>query len=302
MTAAAALASRQLDRCLACGSTGLKRLPLRYEYRGSFPAAQCRTCGMRFLAVQPTADSLVELYSSAYFESDFRCGRSDSDYFAESAFRAENDGLLDAFATLGPAGTLLEVGCAGGWLLKHAAERGWEAQGVELSADAVAHARGLGLNVFHGELADAGLRADTFDLVYMGDVLEHVPDCRAVLADVARVLKPGGHLYLRGPITTNSLARRLGLALYGLLGRDIVLREPPYHLWEFTPPSLVRVMRSVGLEAVEVHESKIAPGRAHGSKSPGQRAAMYLLDALNAPLTRLVNRLGDRIVVVARKA
>lgn len=298
---AVALPSRRLDRCLACGSTELRRLPLRYEYRGRFPAAECRACGMRFLAVQPTAEGLGELYSSAYFESDYRCGRSDSDYFAESAFKAENDGLLDAFAALGSPGRLLEVGCAGGWLLKHAIERGWEAQGVELSADAVAHAHGLGLNVFHGELAAADLPSDTFDLVYMGDVLEHVPDCRAVLADVARVLKPGGHLYLRGPITTNSLARRVGLTLYGALGRDIVLREPPYHLWEFTTPSLVRVMRAVGLEATEVHESKIAPGQAHGSKSPAQRIVMYVLDLLNAPLTRLLNRFGDRIVVIARK-
>ena len=36
---------------------------------------------------------------------------------------------------------LLEIGCASGWLLKHAAERGWQATGVELSSAAVAHAR-----------------------------------------------------------------------------------------------------------------------------------------------------------------
>lgn len=301
MNTTAPLETRRLDRCLACGGTELKRLPLRYEFRGSFPAVECRTCRMRFLQVQPTREALAELYSSEYFRSDFRCGRSESDYFAEEAFLSENTGLLREFGELGSPGRLLEVGCAGGWLLKHAGERGWTAHGVELSEEAVRHARGLGLDVFHGELSEAGLPDGAFDLVYMGDVLEHVPDCRSVLAEVARVLKPGGYLYLRGPITTNSLARRVALTLYGWLGREIVLREPPYHLWEFTADSLVRVAGAVGLTTVRFRESKIPPGDAHGGKSALQRAAMFAFDLVNVPITRWFNVWGDRIVVVARR-
>ncbi|HYM80316.1 MAG TPA: class I SAM-dependent methyltransferase [Candidatus Limnocylindria bacterium] len=296
------LATLSLDRCLACGSSDFGSLPLRYEYRdASFPLAVCRGCGMRFLRVQPNGDGLAELYRAPYFERDFRCGRSAGSSFHEAAFRDENRGLLDAFARLGPPGRLLEIGSAAGWLLKHARERGWQVQGVELSAEAAAHAHALGLDVFHGELGAAGLPADHFDLVYMGDVLEHVPDCRAALAEVVRVLAPGGHLFLRGPITTNSLARRLALGLYGLAGRSIVLREPPYHLWEFTPPSLVRLCRAVGFEVVELRESKISPGRTHGQKRAHERLVMGALDAVNLPLTALVNRWGDRIVLVARK-
>jgi SAM-dependent methyltransferase len=298
----APLATRPVDRCLACGNRDLRPLAMRYEHRGSFPALRCPRCDMRFLGVQPAPAALAELYGSAYFERDFRCGRSEDDYFCEAAFREENRGLLDAFARLhAPPGDLLEVGCAGGWLLKHAAERGWRARGVELSADAVAHARGLGLDVFQGELAEARLPPAGFDLVYMGDVLEHLPDCRAALEEVVRVLRPGGHLYLRGPITTNSLARRVALAAFRALGRAIVLREPPYHLWEFTPGALRRLCAAVGLEVVEIRQSKIPPGRVHGAKSAGQRAAMFVLDAINAPLTRALNVLGDRVVLIARR-
>jgi SAM-dependent methyltransferase len=155
--------------------------------------------------------------------------------------------------------------------------------------------------VIHGDLPSARLPAASFDLIYMGDVLEHVPDCHAVLDEVARVLAPGGLLYLRGPITTNSLARRIGLALFALAGRDIVLREPPYHLWEFTPGPLKRLARASALEVVSFRQGKIAPGRPHGAKSAAQRAAMAALDALNVPLTRLGNVLGDRAVMIARR-
>jgi len=274
---------------------------MRYEFYGSFPAAECADCGMRFLRVQPSGEAFARLYSAEYFRQDFRCGRSEVTYFHEDAFRAENHDLLVAFESLGPRGRLLEVGCAGGWLLKLANERGWRAQGVELSADAVAHARTLGLEVFHGALEDAALPDATFDLVYLGDVLEHVPDCRATLAEVARVLRPGGHAYLRGPITTNSIGRGFGLAVKRLLGGEFVLREPPYHLWEFTPRSLRGVFARAGLEVRSLRQSKIAPGRAHGRKSALERLVLWGFDLVNAPLTAWFNVRGDRVVVIARK-
>ena len=296
------LRTRTLDRCLACGGSALRRLALRYEYAGSgFPLMECETCGMRFLGVQPVGDALASLYAEPYFESDFRCGRSAATSFERGAFAAENDGLLDAFASLRAPGRLLEVGCAAGWLLERAAARGWNVKGVEPSAAAAGFARSLGLDVFQGELEAARLPDSSFDLVYMGDVLEHVPDCRATLDEVRRVLAPGGFLYLRGPITTHSLARSLALALYGMAGREIVLGEPPYHLWEFTPRPLERLARTAGFVAVELRQSKIPPGGARAGKGGIQRAAMAAIDALNLPLTAACNARGDRVVMIARR-
>jgi len=297
-----ALATRTLARCLACGGTRLKPLAMRYAWQdATFPAMECGTCGMRFLAVQPVGESLARMYSAEYFQVDFRCGRSDADSFDESAFRAENAGLLDRFERYRGAGRLLEVGFASGWLLKHAAERGWTVTGVELSGDAVAHARSLGVNVLEGALEDVVLPAGGFDLVYMGDVLEHVPDCRDSAARVAALLAPGGHFFLRGPITTHSIARGLALRAYAAAGSAIELREPPYHLWEFTPRSLAALMRTVGLDVVAMEQAKIPPGRAHGRKSAMQQAVMAAVDALNVPVTRAFNAFGDRVVMVARR-
>src|SRR5437762_10609374 len=176
------LQTRSLDHCLACGSTRLRPLPMRYAWQGGdFPGAQCRVCGMRFLAVQPVDETLESMYREEYFVTDFRCGRSERPSFDEAAFREENAGLLDRFEPYRGGGRLLDVGCAYGWLLRHAQDRGWTCTGVELSQDAVRFARGLGLDVRQGTLEDAAFAAGSFDLGYMVDVPRHVPDCRATL-------------------------------------------------------------------------------------------------------------------------
>lgn len=291
-----------LDRCSACGGRDLRPRALAYVHRGRrFPLVECRACGLRFLALQPAPGMLAAFYDAAYFESEFRCGRTAASSFDAEAFRAETGGLLDAFAALGASGRLLDVGCASGALLAHAVERGWQARGVELAPDAVAHARARGLDVFAGDLLAANLPTGHFDLVYMGDVLEHVPDCRAVVAEVARVMRPGGWFYLRGPITTHSLARSLALAVHRALGRTLLLHEVPYHLWEFTPGPLARLVERAGLRVVRVRQSKIPPGGARGRKTALERAAMAAIDAVNVPLTAWFNVRGDRVVLVARK-
>ncbi|MEO5989404.1 MAG: class I SAM-dependent methyltransferase [Candidatus Eisenbacteria bacterium] len=297
--------TRTLTRCLACGGGRLAALPMRYEHLGqAFPAARCLDCDLRFLRVQPEGESLARLYWAEYFSVDYRCGRSDTHSFDESAFRDENAGLLKRFEPYkpkaGPA-RLSEVGCASGWLLKHASERGWQARGVELSEHAVKHALGIGVEVVQGTLEDAKYADASADLLYMGDVLEHVSDCGATMREAVRVLAPGGAFFLRGPITTHSLARGLGLAMYGALGRDIVLHEPPYHLWEFTPGSLARLMHTVGLEVIRMDQSKIPPGRPHGRKSALQSLVMAGIDWVNMPITRVFNAFGDRVIMVARK-
>src|SRR5262249_48003806 len=177
----------------------------------------------------------------------------------------------------------------------------WSVKGVEVSHEAVEHARALGLDVAEGDVEGAGLAGESFDLVYMGDVLEHVPDCKRTLLEAARVLKPGGVLYLRGPITTNSLARRIALAACGIAGKSLRLDQPPYHLWEFTPASLHMLLSTAGFELLSLEQSKVAPALGRPGKSALQNAAMFALDAVNLPLTWGLNVLGDRAVVVARR-
>lgn len=94
--------------------------------------------------------------------------------------------------------TLLDVGCGGGILAEEFAELGMQVTGIDPSASSVETARrhadlsGLPI-MYHVSAGERLPFADvSFDYVSCCDVLEHVEDVDAVLAEISRVLKPGG--------------------------------------------------------------------------------------------------------------
>jgi SAM-dependent methyltransferase len=108
--------------------------------------------------------------------------------------RAELDRL-----PLGPGTRLLDAGCGSGRTLDELAHYG-QVSGVDLSPVAVDHARGRG----HADVRVAPVEqmpfADgTFDVVTCLDVIEHTPDDRASLAELARVTRAGGLMLVTVP-------------------------------------------------------------------------------------------------------
>lgn len=95
-----------------------------------------------------------------------------------------------------PGVQLLDVGCGTAWLAEHFADY----TGIDGSAEAVAEAVEKGRNVVHGDL-DAPLPfADgAFGAAVLKDVLEHVADPAALLAEVRRVLRPGATVFASSP-------------------------------------------------------------------------------------------------------
>ncbi len=107
--------------------------------------------------------------------------------------------------------TVLDLGCAGGFMAEAMASRGANVTGIDPAAEAIAaarsHARSQGLRIGYDVGVGEALPYDAaaFDAVVCVDVLEHVTDLHKVLAEVARVLRPGG-LFLYDTINRNPLA------------------------------------------------------------------------------------------------
>lgn len=222
---------------------------------------------------------------------------ADPYYLEQSTQRIANAHRLLSLIPAG--GRLIDLGCACGFLLVAARERGFFVQGVEMSAWASQHARdAFGLDVRTGTLEAAGLPPASYDAVVLADVIEHLTDPRRTLQAIHRVLRPGGRLLLLTPDIGSALARVLGPRWWGLLDD---------HYFYFSRQTLRRFLGDEGFVVERISALgrvfplshwvfKLAPysRTLHAALAGATRALR--VDALQIPIN-----LGDQMACVARK-
>ena len=204
----------------------------RYNWLGA-----CRGCGFQASTLTPGAGTGIA--------------------GLEQLRRDNFEALLDRLEQIRPlrGAKLLEVGCAKGWFLAAAAERGAKAKGIEPELANVEIARAAGLSVeagfFPADLADKG----PYDLVVFNDVFEHLPSPAAAIKDVAALLSPGGLVAINLPSSHGTLywiaSIWTALGMNGPFERMWQKGFPSPHLSYFSPSNLsALVERHSGLKSV----------------------------------------------------
>jgi 2-polyprenyl-6-hydroxyphenyl methylase/3-demethylubiquinone-9 3-methyltransferase len=101
-------------------------------------------------------------------------------------------------ALVPPAATdgavLLDVACGGGLLAPYVPALGYRHVGVDIGVSAVRTAHEHGIEVVRGDVLRLPVRTESCDVVVAGEIFEHVPDLEGLIAEIARVLAPGGVL------------------------------------------------------------------------------------------------------------
>jgi SAM-dependent methyltransferase len=138
----------------------------------------------------------------------------------------------------GAPGTLLDVGCAFGSMLEAARLSGYQAFGVEISP-AAEYARHLGFDVFQGDLAKASFKPESFNVVTMIDVLEHIAEPIKALAQIRELLAKRGILFVVTP-NISAFSRRI------LNNQWFHFKEE--HLCYYSPTSISVLFTSIGLQ------------------------------------------------------
>jgi 2-polyprenyl-6-hydroxyphenyl methylase / 3-demethylubiquinone-9 3-methyltransferase len=111
-----------------------------------------------------------------------------------------------------PGALLVDLGCGAGLLAPHAARLGYRHVGVDLVAGSLRLAAEHGVRPVRGDVQRLPLADGVADAVSAGEILEHVPDLRAAVAEACRVLRPGGTLVL-DTIAATRLARLVAVTI-----------------------------------------------------------------------------------------
>lgn len=207
----------------------------------TFQLVRCRNCGLIYQNPQLTLGEVLQHYPDSYI-----------------AYRPDIDSERSIFSRLDqhigmarrcrrtmhhhqhPA-RLLDVGCGTGRFLEAMRSRGWQVVGVEPNPYAAQYARSsFNLEVRTSTLEEAAFEDAAFDAISLWGVFEHVIDPKATLAEIARILKPGGLLVMSLPNPASLEAR--------LFGPHWVGWDRPRHLHVFAPDVIERYLVEAELE------------------------------------------------------
>jgi SAM-dependent methyltransferase len=256
--------------CLICGKDDTEVF-----VRGNGPAqiVKCRNDGLLYLNPRP-ASIRVRDFHTEYVRND---NLDMFTLFRREVLRRE----ADAIKSMKSGGNLLDIGCATGTFFENFIGPTWHLYGVETSPLGVELARSrYGAEVFCGTLREAGYPSAFFDVVSILDTLFLLPDPRAELIEIKRILKDEGLLAVEIPgLSYRLFLRDRGPVSWVLNGKWSRMSTDSWHLYYFSPSTLNLLLTSVGFRVV-----KAIPEQA----SLGRRGVARTLNDLHFALARLL--------------
>lgn len=236
-----------------CGNgTDFEALGEKDRYGLPVRTVICPCCGLVMTNPRMTGESYDRFYESEYPMIYRAINRPDETYFQKRV--AYGNGLVDLIEKTQAVGKdVLEIGCAGGGIVKAFTDRGYNGFGVDLSTMYIKYGREKGINLrccHSGELVKEGR---TYDTIILNHVLEHFTDLGKELDIIRKLLRPQGVLFVAVPGIKN--------LLYSY-ENDFLLFLQNAHIYHFTKDTLIQVLKWHGFDAVYADEKVQAVFRA----------------------------------------
>jgi 2-polyprenyl-3-methyl-5-hydroxy-6-metoxy-1,4-benzoquinol methylase len=141
-------------------------------------------------------------------------------------------------------GKLLEIGSGFGFLLAAFKADGWDVQGVDPNRQACDFASQQNhIDAHAGTVEAMAYDDETFDVVVMNHVIEHLPDPLAALKEINRIVRHSGHVVIETP--------RYDTLAYRLLGKRERSLSCEGHIYFFTTDSLRKIYEAAGFRLVD---------------------------------------------------
>lgn len=261
--------------CRACGSSKHRLLfsadNIRRKAKRFFDVVQCEECGFKYINPSPTEETLKYYYEDYMAHVPERLNRLERFYYF--FFRNVKGGMK-------PPGRLLDIGCGNGKYLDFMRSRGWSVVGVDSGPGCAFAREALNLEVYDGHLWEHRFPDNSFEVITLWFVLEHIADPVRLIQECRRILKPGGQIII-STLNTDSFETRFFKRYWWHL-------LAPEHLCQFDENSLRALVRKAGLQTFYLRHEPICCGILGSLQN--------LLDSKKIPLN-INNTLGRLLFV-----
>ncbi|MFH0798854.1 MAG: class I SAM-dependent methyltransferase [Pseudomonadota bacterium] len=251
---------------------------------------KCKGCGVKFTNVLINFDK--NIYASG---NDVIYKRSER--ARKLTFKKDIENLLKKFR--GAKGGILDVGCGPGYFLEIVKEKGFKADGIDLSTADCAEANSKGLNVYCTDFMNfcEKNKDKKYDLITMWDFIEHVENPQEVMVNCHNILNIDGKLVISTPDAGSLFAKIMGRRWWNLLSM---------HLLYFNKRSIKYLLENNGFRVLDIGSYSRILNIKHGlnwlNRYPGlfKIAEFFIallgIDKLNLPLNFF-----DSMIVYAEK-
>lgn len=234
--------------CVLCNSYGtclydhLTDMTFESDKEWSLYRCSNRDCRLIWLEPMPVPDDTMQAYEEGYYTHDLETASLSSNVMVRIKI-----GRLGKLLGYEPyligftKGRLLDVGCGNGRYLSEMRRLGWQVEGLDPDPLAVRLARDMfKLKVHETTLENSVLHDESYDVITLNHVIEHLHDPASCLSKCKELLRPGGHLIIRTP-NADSLGHRVFRESWFPL-------EVPRHFYIFSAQSLRSLAEKVGFE------------------------------------------------------
>ena len=230
-----------LASCPLCDS---KIAPQPLETYRKDHVVKCRDCGFIYSLLIPSEADYARVYGGY-------------DYVGEDAARTPTsiakEAALAARLADGKTGKVIDVAAGAGRFLEHFQALGWDCTATEFNEAMCRYLEAKGFTAYRGGLFPEGAPDGAFDIVIFTEIIEHINNPMPVLARLARLLRPGGIIYITTP-NWNSIERRALKSDWGMLCW-------PEHITYWTPRHVDRALRQAGFAKRSLKAQNISPYR-----------------------------------------
>lgn len=211
-----------------------------------FHYRRCNTCSVTYVSPMLNEKALLKSYQQSDFNDNWMrtlMGEVEQN-FNRPKFEL---GIQQIEETTGTRGRLLELGSAVGQFLEISKDAGWQVHGIEFNSVGAEYCRKNGLEISQEPLLDDSFPAESFDAVAMWEVLEHIIDPRQIINAAAKVIRPGGAIFIVVP-NVNALAAQI-------MQEHCNMFRGTAHLTMFNSATLGHLLQEEGFEVT--HTSTI---------------------------------------------
>jgi 2-polyprenyl-3-methyl-5-hydroxy-6-metoxy-1,4-benzoquinol methylase len=239
-----------MDFCPLCNRKEFRikysvNLDKKLKNMSKFKIFKCHRCKLVFSSLLDYPDQIDSSYEEEYFS------KYDTSLKKNPKIQTFKQALNILDNIKAKKGKILDFGCEEGNFLVLAKQRGWDVFGLDLSKFATNIVKKRGLKVLNKTIHDAKFAKQSFDVITLWDVIEHLSNLDDIFREFRKVLKKNGLLIVRTPNEKSifhliaHLSYILSFKLIKLPLKSIYHTD---HLYYFSKQTLAKTLRKNGFE------------------------------------------------------